>query len=359
LVSAGPSELVVCGVQFIVMFMYHERVRNVNVGEETDLVGRVVAALRESTGLASRVVSWGPGVDVEIANLSLRVVMKRRIDRAATVAVISSRIAEEGRQDSGQAVLVATEYLSTAVLQACRSLGVNAADASGNVCLAWDGLVVFVSGRPRLSRPSERLGWTAAAVHVGLLALVDPQLLNGSYRAISKSADVSLGSVGSALEWLHERGYVSTSKTERVVKRPADLLDEWTVAYSARLRPRLNSQRFAWPMVPPKWWRTADVAPACWSGEVGAAVLQRELRPVGATLYVAATSRVDMVRRLVKQYRLVPDLNGSVEILDQFWNLEGNSKKSVAPWPLVYADLVRGTDPRLFDAAAAIRDENL
>jgi hypothetical protein len=83
--------------------MYHERVRNVNVGEETDLVGRVVAALRESTGLASRVVSWGPGVDVEIANLSLRVVTKRRIDRATAVAVISSRIVEEGRADSGHA----------------------------------------------------------------------------------------------------------------------------------------------------------------------------------------------------------------------------------------------------------------
>lgn len=196
-------------------------------------------------------------------------------------------------------------------------------------------------------------------MHVGFLALVDPQLLNGSYRAISTSADVSLGSVGPELEWLHERGYVSASKTERVVKRPADLLDECTVAYAARVRPRLNSQRFAWPMEPPKWWTTVDVSPACWSGEVGAALLHAELRPVGANLYVASTSRVETVRRLVKRCRLVPDPNGSVEILDQFWNLEGNSKKSVAPWPLVYADLVRGIDPRLSEAAIAIRGEYL
>ncbi len=49
-------------------------------------------------------------------------------------------------------------------------------------------------------------------------------------------------------------------------------------------------------------------------------------------------------------------MNGSVEILDQFWNLDGGPSKSVAPWPLVYADLVRETDPRLSEAAAAIRD---
>ncbi len=330
-----------------------------NASEEVDLVGRVVAALRESTGLASRVVSSGRGVDVEIANLSLRAVTKRRIDRTAAVGVIRSRALDEGRHERGREVLVVTEFLSPAVLQACRSLGVNAADASGNACLAWDGLVVFVAGRPRLSRPSERLGWTAAAVHVGLLALVEPQLLSGSYREISTSADVSLGSVGPALEWLNERGYVSASKTERFVKRPADLLDEWTVAYSARLRPRLRPQRFAWPTDQPRWWKTADVGHACWSGEVGAAALHGELRPVGATLYVAATSRVDMVRRLVKQYRLVPDMDGSVEILEQFWNLESDSQKSVAPWPLVYADLVRGKDPRLIEAASAIRDENV
>jgi Transcriptional regulator, AbiEi antitoxin, Type IV TA system len=139
-----------------------------------------------------------------------------------------------------------------------------------------------------------------------------------------------------------------------IIHRPHEFLAEWTVAYSTRLRPRLRSQTFAWPTGQPRWWKATEIEPAAWSGEVATAVLLGHLKPNTAEIYVAADARPAMLRRLVKEQRLRPDRDGSVEILDQFWNFELEADQRVAPWPVLYADLLRVGNPRLSEAAALI-----
>jgi hypothetical protein len=325
---------------------------------DLELVERVLFAVTQSTGLPAQLAKATPLAGffsgAEISGRRLKVVAKGNVDRVVIVSEMHTRVARVDRPSDSRATLLATEFLSPAMLEACRSLRFNAADASGNAYLAWDGLFVFISGRPRRERTEQRLGWTPAAIHVGLLALAQPTLLSASHRSIAASARIALGSVGPTLEWFRKRGFITGSKNERIVHRPHELLAEWTVAYSTRLRPRLRSQTFAWPTGQPRWWKATEIEPAAWSGEVGTAILLGHLKPNTAEIYVAADVRPAMLRRLVKEQRLVPDRDGSVEILDQFWNLELEADQRVAPWPVMYADLLRVGDPRLSEAAALI-----
>jgi hypothetical protein len=326
---------------------------------DLELVERVLSAVTQSTGLAARLAKAAPVAGfvsgAKISGWPLKVAAKGKVDRVVTVSEMHTRLSRVDRRSDSGTTLLATEFLSPTMLEACRSLRFNAADASGNAYLEWDGLFVFVSGRPRRERTQQRLGWTPAAIHVGLLALAQPRLLGASHRAIAASAGIALGSVGPTLEWFHERGFITGSKTERIIRRPDELLAEWTIAYSTRLRPRLHSQKFAWPTGQPRWWKATEIEPATWSGEVGTAMLLGHLKPNTAEIYVATDNRPAVLRRMVKEQRLVPDTDGSIDILDQFWNFELGADQHVAPWPVLYADLLRVGDPRLSEAAALIR----
>ena len=63
---------------------------------------------------------------------------------------------------------------------------------------------------------------------------------------------------------------------------------------------------------------------------------------------------------LVKQHRLRADPQGTIEILDAFWNfqLEGPQPDLVPPL-LVYADLMATLDPRNLEVAKRIREQHI
>ena len=249
-----------------------------------------------------------------------------------------------------------TSHLTPHLLNACRELKLNAVDGSGNAHLAWDHTLIAISGRPRQIRTEERLGWTATAVRLALTALAAPEALNSSQRAIATSAGISLGSVGPALDWLESRRFLVRGTRAISVTRRNELLAEWSVAYSARLRPRLHPQHFAAPSGRRKW-ASAEIAPGEWSGEVAAALRHGDLRPATAELYVDPAVRRDVVRRLVRDFRLRPDPAGEVTVLDRFWGFSNEQNSETIPWPLVYADLLHIGDPRTTEAAAKIKED--
>lgn len=331
------------------------------VTPEMELLDAVVAAVHESTGLQIRTSKRRGSVadkarfDTTVHGRTFLTEIKCTVDRVAALKNAHTKSDGSASPVRYDDTLLVTRYLSDHLLGAARELKVNVADASGNVCLQWDDTLILVSGRPRLDPPKQHLGWTGSAVRLGLLALAAPEAMNAPQRSIAGSAGVSLGSVGPTVEWLEDRRFIVRTDRRRSVARRSELLTEWAVAYSARVRPKLRTQRFTLPK-DPGWWKTANVAPAEWSGEVAAAITQGNLKPTSAEMYVDASSRATVVRRLVSSHRFVPDPAGPFAVVERFWRFDHHGVARTVPWPLVYADLLHKGDPRTTKAAHSVRE---
>jgi hypothetical protein len=334
---------------------------------ELDLLDLAAAALRESAGVIMEVLEHeddapvgksNPGAVVWINGRTFLTEVKRSVDRVDGLrnAHLQLRSLAEASALTTDDTLLVTSHLTPHLLNACRELELNAVDGSGNAHLIWENTVVVVSGRPRRTKPQERLGWTATAVRLALIALTTPETLNYSQRAIATSAGISLGSVGPALDWLESRRFLLRKEAGITVARRNELLTEWSVAYPARLRPRLHPQHFGVPSGT-RWWATAEVGPGEWSGEVAAALRHGDLRPATAELYVDPAARRDVVRRLVREFHLRPDPDGELTVFDRFWGFDNAEGSGSAPWPVTYADLLQIGDPRTTEAAAKIKHD--
>jgi len=126
--------------------------------------------------------------------------------------------------------------------------------------------------------------------------------------------------------------------------------------YEKRLKPTLAIGTFRflnkddfynWKDIPLKKGKTL------WGGEPAGDLLTNYLRPEELTLYTNE-ERSD----LMKNYRLVPDLEGNIKVFKQFWTDEQADIKTVHPL-LAYADLINKGDRRCTETAQKIYDEYL
>jgi hypothetical protein len=262
-------------------------------------------------------------------------------------------------------VLLATAYLTPALADECVEHDLQFIDLAGNLYVHAPGQYLLVTGRPanpEIRRLASRSGKpaisaSASALRMTFVLLSAPELLNRPYREIAAAAGVALGTVGSVLDDLRERGLLAGTDDRRLLD-PAALSDEWAINYPLRLLPKLNVQRFA--IADPSWWQHAELpaGQAWWGGEVAAAKLTGQLRPAVQTLYVEPTARPAVTMALAKRHRLRADSAGTLEIIDAFWHLdEARTEKVTAPPLLVYADLQRTREPRNAEAAVLIRNQ--
>jgi len=142
-------------------------------------------------------------------------------------------------------------------------------------------------------------------------------------------------------------------------------MDRWATGYTERLRSKLSRGRFkflssrkatGWQSHLSNLWTTK------WGGEPGADLLTGNFRPELLTLYTREDTST-----VCRELEAAPDPEGSIEILDMFWDpveLEekagsaGSTINRVPPL-LIYADLVASADPRARRAAKRIWDQYL
>jgi hypothetical protein len=321
------------------------------------LIEVAVAACLRSTGVEFRVEQCGEPNNVRfvsIDGLLLVVKVRRTVDRTATVVQMSDDLRVLQAEHAASGALLVTDYLSADTMEQCRAHQVNAIDAAGNVFVSFGTMLLLVSGRARqLQR--ERVGWSSSAIRIGLVALASPQHLGGTQRDLATCAGVALGSVRSGLDWLEERGFVIRTNAGLVVHQRQQLLNEWEVAYAALARPKLDSERYSTGLDASPDWKSVDIGPGLWSADIGAQQLVGTVKPVNAQLYVRIDQRSPLRRRLFREQHLRNDPDGPIEILNKFWDLPEKDKLGIAPWPIIYADLLRTGDARAVEVAALIR----
>lgn len=96
-----------------------------------------------------------------------------------------------------------------------------------------------------------------------------------------------------------------------------------------------------------------------WGGEMAGAKLTKFLKPENFELYTALTKS-----EVMKLLKIVPDINGNIELLHIFWNEEitsgkDNNEMKIVPPLIAYADLLASHDSRNYETAERIKEKYL
>ncbi len=337
---------------------------------EARLIDEALAALHEGTGIKARFVSMAPAsarnhgydavVDI-LANDDARryvVECKATMDRREHARKIRDQL--QAVSESG---LLIIPYISRELARYCRDIDLQFIDTHGNAYLKGPGLFVYVAGErhKRGLQPVRATGniTSQAGLRVAFALLSRPEMVTAPHREIAGKVGVSLGAVSNALKDLERRGYLigSGSSSQRQLLEPQRLFDEWALNYPIQLRPKLNARRYSVPE--PDWWMILqpESSGAVWSGDIAAQRLTHYLKPATQTVYVEPSARNAWMKKLVTSFRAKPDPDGSLEVLDKFWDEGLDQRPGIAPLVLVCADLLASLDPRADEAAQLIRNE--
>lgn len=270
--------------------------------------------------------------------------------------------------------VLAFHHVTREEASSLRAAGHLFADESGNAYLVGEGLFVQVSGEPPRARPAVKgsKAFSEAGSRVTMLLLAWPAWADLTVRALAEIAGVTHGTAHATLRDLEALGYLARVEGRRLLlpTRQKALLEEWASAYVRKARPKLYVDRYR-AADPERLAHTeADAARYAWSGDDAAAWLlpKSNLRPAERTLYTT-----DPPSALARSLRLVPDPEGDVNVYRLFWNAaktvahppfpdqEATAPPAlpVAPWPIVYADLMAQGDARSVNAATQLRTRAL
>lgn len=331
-------------VQFLYVFIYTERVAELNQGGVMDELLERLAEQVELLGLEARVEPGEPtwsGVRAGTA------VVSRGRSRQTYVLTYGDKVplAPAVRRHSDHPTLVFARHIGPKTADAYRRAGIQYVDAAGNASLRFGDVLIDIQGRRGQSRqPRPRVSgnlFTTGRAKVALALLAWPELWSAPQRELAKAARVSLGQVNNALTLLADAGHRPGHGHGHGHHDDADLLRLWAAAFPTGLAPHLTLATFRGKIgaLKPAAHETLYV-----SGETAADDL---LRPATATLDVD-----DLDPRLPVANRWRSDGEPNITVRRTFWRAPSEAdgregKRLIAPWPLVYADLLASDDPRV------------
>lgn len=283
------------------------------------------------------------------------VIEVKRLINQANLGVIAHRLAQLNNP------LLVTEYVTPPVAQRLRELNIEFIDTAGNAYIDKPPLLILVNGR----KPEKKLPETRAArtYQPGGLKLIfallcQPDLINANYRVIAEAADVALGTVGWVMGDLKDAGFLmDLGKRGRKLTSKRKLLDLWVEGYARQLRPKCLVGRYR--ALRPDWWKDARLGKLDfqWGGETAAAKMTGYLKPAITTLYMTGDPKAQ--QNVLKEFRLVKDAAGDVEIRQKFWKFAAFDDAAMVPPLLTYADLLATADDRNMETARIIYDDHL
>ena len=296
-------------------------------------------------------------LDVDSQRFHYKVECKCNIDRKAQIDQYNLLSSEDKLH-----FMLVTDYLSKALATHCRNIGIQFIDTHGNAYLRAPGLYVFTVGerndqKHRGNKAPKGLT-TQAALRVVFVLLSKPELVNATFKEIAAQSNVALGSAYNVIDDLVRRGFMlANSKQSRRLLEPDRLIDEWSANFPTVLRPKLNSRRFSTQVL--DWREHLDGvgSEAVLGSESAAEKMNNYIKPSSQTIYIEPSHIRNVIDFLAKKYRLRPDPEGPIEILEKFWSPAIESVPGVAPPLVVYADLLALLDSRAKETALMIKQK--
>lgn len=233
-----------------------------------------------------------------------------------------------------------------------RRRGIPYIEANGNAFLKTTGLFLLIDKFKPLKQVHNKgnRAFTKTGLKVLFYLLRNKDAINLTQRALAEKTGVALGNIPQVIDGLRKTGYlIPLDKNKYLWENRAALLEQWVAAYATELRPRLKKDNYRlkgnWQDI------TFDTPMTKWGGEAAADILTNYLRPQKLIAYTQEPRR-----DLMKKYRLIPDQNGEIEVLEMFWKPQDGR---VVPPLLVYADLVLEGGKRNMETAEMIYHEHI
>jgi hypothetical protein len=243
-----------------------------------------------------------------------------------------------------------------------RDKALNYLEVKGDCYLRDDhGLFWFFRGRQAVLTkrlPKHRL-FHKNGVKLVFAFLLEPELVNASYRQMAERAGISVGTVGDILLDLMEAGFVlPVDEKKRILNDEAELLEKWTRYYLDLVKPKQLREHYRFARMEDRrdWRSLALPIQSWWGGEPAADLYTNYLAPAAWTLY-SALPRNELIRTL----RLIPDPEGEVAVYAPFWGeeLKGAGAGDKVHPILVYADLIDSGDPRNLETAKKLYEQEI
>ncbi|XAZ82186.1 type IV toxin-antitoxin system AbiEi family antitoxin (plasmid) [Fibrella sp. ES10-3-2-2] len=251
--------------------------------------------------------------------------------------------------------LLLAEHISDALKQTLRQTHQNYLDGAGNCYIQVAGTLLIVQGRKLAQSPVvAKQPFGKSGLRVLFTLLIHPDAINLNIRELAEQTGVSVGTAQHTVDYLKKSGYVvAVDDKRKKLTNTEKLREQWVSRYASALKPSLTLGRFRSPKnLSPAEWRQLNLQPGTyWSGEPAADALTGDLRPATLTLYT------DQDRAgLFKAYKLLPDIDGPVEVHEVFWKKQADTTNvpPVVPPLLIYADLSAIDDPRTTEIARRI-----
>lgn len=254
--------------------------------------------------------------------------------------------------------IIVAQHIFPKIKEELRKRNIAYLEANGNIFLNKDEIYLYIDGNTpiELKNKTTNRAFTKTGLKVIYQFLIK-DCINRTYREIAELTDTGIGTLNTIFNGLKEEGFlIQLTKNELQMENKRKLLDKWVLEYEKRLKPTLAIGTFRflnkddfynWKNIPLNKGKTI------WGGEPAGDLLTNYLRPEELTLYTNE-ERSD----LMKNYRLVPDLEGNIKVFKQFWIDEQENTTTVHPL-LVYADLMNKGDRRCTETAQKIYDEYL
>lgn len=231
-------------------------------------------------------------------------------------------------------------------------------EANGNVYFKeWNKWFWIDANTPLKPEQNNRnRAFTKTGLRVLFEFLNSPELINHTYRQIAEYTGTSVGNITHIINGLKEENLIlSIDKNTFKLQDFQKVLSKWAEAYQYNLKPllKIGSFRFLkendfnnWPSIELK----KDVTQ--WGGEPAGDILTNYLNPAELTIYTEESRS-----ELIKNYALIPDVNGKVQVYQKFW--KSGSDGITVPPVLVYADLINQNDRRCTETAEKIYEQYL
>ncbi|MFY8025453.1 MAG: type IV toxin-antitoxin system AbiEi family antitoxin [Sediminibacterium sp.] len=260
----------------------------------------------------------------------------------------------------GEGLLVCN-YIPKTLKETLKLQGINYLETAGNCFIRKDGILLYINDKEvtKVRQTKDGKLWKTTGIKFLFGILNNPLLINATYRNMAEITGVALGSIGPFLEELKKEGFlketVADGKTILILENMDALIFKWAGLYNVILKPKLIQGRFKFTEKQmAKEWEKITVTDFYWGGETAGALLTKHLHPEILTIY---TNQPKV--KLMQQLRIIPDTEGNIEMIDQFWNNQTNEQHKTVPPLLAYADLVTSLDSRNRETAERIKKHYL
>ncbi len=310
--------------------------------KNSDFIYDASAQFEELTGIIVEVQSQRPDYDAVITLRNIQFVVEAKSEvRTSNKGVVLSQL-NHYKNITSKPVMLIAKYIAIDIAKELKKLNINYIDVSGNCYINEQDIFVYITGQKskKLPKTNQSRAFQETGIKLIFNLLKSPNNLQLSYRELAKMTDVSIGSVSNVMTELESLSFILKTKTKRVLKNTEDLIERWIVAYNDVLRPRILKKHMRFNLEYLNKWDTLPIQDIdnvnLWGGEPAAAILTGQLQPEKFTIYTNTNWQ-----SIAKKFKLIPDENGDVEILQMFWKEEDQYREYyTAPKLLVYADLI-------------------